>query len=154
MKIDIKRVDQTLPLPRYETSGAVAFDFVARIPILVAPRTIALIPSNIIVGTPAGFMLMIAPRSSFALKKGLMFPHSVGIVDQDFCGTDDEIKIQVYNMGDSPIQVDRGERIAQGVFLKMERADWQEVPEMQAKSRGGFGSTGGYAGHLASRSQI
>ena len=149
MKIEIKRVDQTLPLPRYETSGAVAFDFVARVPMLVAPRTIALIPSNIIVSTPPGFMLMIAPRSSFALKKGLMFPHGVGIIDQDYCGTEDEIKIQVYNMGDSPIQVDRGERIAQGVFVKMERADWQEVAEVQSKSRGGFGSTGGYAGHRA-----
>lgn len=154
MKIQIKRVDQTLPLPQYESSGAVAFDFIARVPMVVEPRKIALIPSNIIVATPPGFMLMIAPRSSFALKKGLMFPHSIGIIDQDFCGAEDEIKIQVYNMGDSPIQVDRGERLAQGVFLKMERADWQEVPEMRSKSRGGFGSTGGYAGHLASRSQI
>lgn len=144
MQIQIKRVDQTLPLPQYESEGAVAFDFIARVGTIVPPRGIALIPSNIIVNTPPSFMLMIAPRSSFAMKKGLTFPHSVGLVDQDFCGQEDEIKIQVYNIGDSPIQVERGERIAQGVFVKMERADWQEVPEMQSKSRGGFGTTGGY----------
>ena len=154
MNIQIKRVDQTLPLPRYETEGAVAFDMLARLPVVVAPKSIALIPANVIVSTPPGHMLLIASRSSLPIKKSLIVANGIGVVDQDFCGPEDEIRVQVYNIGDSPVTVERGERIAQGIFLKMERADWQEVPEMQAKSRGGFGSTGGYAGHLASRSQI
>lgn len=154
MQIAIKRVDQTLPLPRYETGGSVAFDLLARTPMVVAPKSIALIPANVIVCTPPGHMLLIASRSSLPLKKGLIVSNGIGVVDQDFCGPEDEIKVQVYNIGESPVAVERGERIAQGLFVKIEKADWSETNELQNKSRGGFGSTGGYAGHLASRSQI
>lgn len=144
MQIQIKRVDQTLPLPRYETSGAVAFDLLARTPLTIAPKSIALIPANVIVSTPPGFMLLIASRSSLPLKKGLIVSNGIGVVDQDFCGPEDEIRVQVYNIGETPVALERGERIAQGLFVKIEKADWQEVPEMQSKSRGGFGTTGGY----------
>ncbi|MBI2098994.1 dUTP diphosphatase [Candidatus Uhrbacteria bacterium] len=149
MSIKIKRVDNSLPLPRYESEGAVAFDLLAREDALVPGGEIALVPVNVIVQTPPGYMLILASRSSLPLKKGLVVPNGIGIVDQDYCGPDDELKIQILNIKSAPAQISRGERIAQGIFVKMERADWQEVPEMQSKSRGGFGSTGGYAGHLA-----
>ena len=144
MQIQIKRIDQTLPLPRYETKGAVAFDMLARTPITVVPKSIALIPANIIVLTPPGFMLLIASRSSLPIKKGLIVSNGIGVIDQDFCGPEDEIKIQVYNIGDAPVQIERGERIAQGIFVKIEQAEWRETNEISEKSRGGFGSTGGY----------
>ena len=139
--VNIQRVDLTLPLPTYETDGAVAFDFVTRETTVIQPKTLGLIPGNVIIETPPGYALLIAPRSSLPRKKTLMFPHSIGIIDQDYCGPGDEVMIQVYNFGETPVTVERGERIAQGMFVKCERAEWVETT-MGAKTRGGFGSTG------------
>ncbi len=144
MNIQIKRVDLTLPLPRYESSGAVAFDLLAREDTVVPPGEIVLVPVNVIVQTPPGFMLVLASRSSLPLKKGLVVPNGIGVVDQDYCGPDDELKIQILNIKGMPATVERGERIAQGIFVKIEKAEWTEVEQILNKSRGGFGSTGGY----------
>ncbi|OGJ57314.1 dUTPase [Candidatus Peribacteria bacterium RIFCSPLOWO2_12_FULL_55_15] len=141
MQIPIRRHDQSLPLPTYETAGAVAFDFVTRETTVIPPKTLGLIPGNVIIETPKGYALLIAPRSSLPRKKTLMFPHSIGIIDQDYCGPKDEIMIQVYNFGEAPVTVERGERIAQGIFVKCEQAEWVETT-IGAKTRGGFGSTG------------
>ncbi len=145
IKIRIKRVDASLPLPSYQTNGSVAFDFLARVETVIGPRSIALIPANVIVCTPPGHMLVIASRSSLPLKKGLIIPNGIGILDQDYCGPEDEAKIQVYNLTENPVKIERGERIAQGIFVKIEQAEWQETDALVAKSRGGFGSTGGYS---------
>lgn len=144
MNIQIKRIDPTLPLPRYESSGAVAFDLLAREDTVVPPGEIVLVPVNVIVQTPPGFMLVLASRSSLPLKKGLVVPNGIGVVDQDYCGPDDELKIQILNIKGAPATVERGERIAQGIFVKIEKAEWSEVQNITEKSRGGFGSTGGY----------
>ncbi len=151
MQINIKRVDQTLPLPRYETSGAVAFDLLAREDVLVPGGEIALIPANVVVKTPPGYMLLLASRSSLPLKKGIVMSNGIGIVDQDFCGPDDELKIQILNIKAAPALISRGERIAQGIFVKIEKVEWSEVEQLNAKSRGGFGSTGGYTGSVPSQ---
>jgi len=145
MQVAIKRVDATLPLPRYESAGAVGFDLVTRETTVVQPRGIALIPGNVVVQVPQGYALMIFPRSSLPRKKGLVCPHSVGIIDQDYHGTDDEVLVQVQNVTDAPVTVERGERIAQGIFVKIERAQWQEVDDHGKETRGGFGSTGTHA---------
>lgn len=87
-------------------------------------------------------MLIIAPRSSLPRKKGLMCPHSIGIIDQDYHGEKDELLVQVQNITNAPVTVERGERIAQGIFVKIERAEWQEVHSHGAETRGGFGTTG------------
>ena len=92
LKVKIKRIDSTLPLPAYETDGSVGFDLLARADTVIAPQTIGLIPGNIIVEVPKGYMLMVASRSSTPRKKGLMKPHGIGVVDQDFCGPQDECK--------------------------------------------------------------
>lgn len=147
MQVALHRLDPTLPLPTYETAGAVAFDFVARATTVIQPKTLGLVPGNVIVETPQGYALLISPRSSLPRKKTLMFPHSIGIIDQDYCGPGDEVMIQVYNFGEEPVTVERGERIAQGIFVKMERAEWIES-QPRAKTRGGFGSTGTEACHL------
>ncbi len=141
MQVKIKRVDSSLPLPVYETEGSVGFDLLARESVTVSPGKIELIPSNVIVEVPKGYMLVVASRSSTPRKKGLTQPHGFGIIDHDYCGPDDEVKIQVYNFSGEVVQVERGEKIAQGVFVRIDKFEWEEVSEVKKDSRGGFGST-------------
>ena len=141
MKINIKRIDKTLPLPKYETAGSVGFDLICRESADIPPQSIVLIPANVIVETPPGYMLMVCLRSSTPRKLGLMMPQGVGIVDNDYCGEEDELKIQVYNFTEEVVNVERGSRIAQAIFVRVGTAEWNEVEQMTATSRGGFGST-------------
>ena len=141
MKVKIKRVDKSLPLPKYETEGSVGFDLLCRESAEIAPQEIALIPANIILETPPGYMLMICMRSSTPRKIGLMMAQGLGIIDNDYCGEEDELKIQVYNFTDKPVKIERGSRIAQAIFVRVGTAEWNEVDQMTSPSRGGFGST-------------
>ena len=141
MKAKIKRVDKKIQLPVYETGGSVGFDILARKETSIKPGHIALIPANIIVEVPENYMLIVASRSSTPKKKGLSTPHGFGIIDHDYCGPEDEIKIQVYNFTDEIVTIHRGDKIAQGVFVRIDKFEWEEVREIKRKSRGGFGST-------------
>jgi dUTP pyrophosphatase len=71
----------------------------------------------------------------------LLIPNGVGIIDQDYCGEGDELKVQVLNFSDEAVLVKKGERIAQGLFLPVMRVEWDEIEEL-GQGRGGFGSTG------------
>jgi dUTP pyrophosphatase len=72
-----------------------------------------------------------------------MVPNAVGVVDCDYCGVGDEIKIEVYNFTSTPVDVRRGDRIAQGLFIPVARAHWIEAgTDLRESSRGGFGATG------------
>lgn len=142
MQVHITRIDPTLPLPPYASAGAVGFDLVTRETTVIEPGKIALVPGNVIVKVPEGYALLILPRSSLPRKKGLVCPHSVGVIDQDYHGPKDEVMVQVQNITDAPVTVERGERIAQGLFVKVETAQWNEVDSHGAETRGGFGSTG------------
>ncbi|ALM09959.1 MAG TPA: dUTP diphosphatase [Candidatus Peribacter riflensis] len=142
MQVAIQRVDASLPLPSYHTAGAVGFDLITRETTVIEPKKIALVPGNVIVKVPEGHALLILPRSSLPRKKALVCPHSIGVIDCDYHGPEDEIKVQVQNISDAPVTVERGERIAQGMFVKVERAEWAEVDGHGAQTRGGFGSTG------------
>lgn len=141
LNVAIKRIDTELPLPAYSTQGSVGFDLICREDTEVAPRKLGRVPGNIIVQTPPGYMLLISMRSSTARRKGLLIPNGVGIIDQDYCGEGDEILVSVYNFRDEAVTVQRGERIAQGIFVPIARVVWNEVDEV-GKGRGGFGSTG------------
>ena len=141
MKVKINRIDKNLPLPRYETQGAVGFDFLCRESVAIKPHSLGLIPANLIVETPPGYMLMVTLRSSTPRKRNLLIPHGVGVIDQDYCGEGDEIKIQVYNFSPNPVTVERGDRIAQGIFVRVDAAQWSEVDRIESETRGGFGST-------------
>src|SRR5947199_4314000 len=140
-QVTIKRIDTSLPLPTYATAGSVGFDLLCREDTEIAPRTIELIPSNVIVRIPQGYMLMLTLRSSTPLRKGLLSRNGLGIIDQDYCGEGDESKVQVLNFREEAVTVTRGERIAQGIFLPVMHLQWDEVDEM-GQARGGFGSTG------------
>lgn len=142
MKARIHRIDAKLPLPKYETDGSVGFDFVAREDTVIPAKSIGLVPGNVIVEVPDGYMLAVTLRSSAPRKKGLLMPHGVGVIDHDYCGPEDEVKIQVYNFTEEPVTVSRGERIAQGIFMRIDRFEWEEVSKIERASRGGFGSTG------------
>lgn len=144
MKVKIKRIDKELPLPIYETDGSVGFDILAREEITVPSKGISMVPANIIVEVPKEYMLIVASRSSTPMKKGLMPPHGFGIIDHDYCGPNDEIRVLVYNFKEEEVLINRGEKIAQGVFVHIDKFEWEEVDEIKEESRGGFGSTGGY----------
>lgn len=141
MKIRIKRFEKNLPLPEYKTEKAAAFDLIARKTTEIKPKEIAYIPLNNAIETPEGYFLLIAPRSS-THKKGLFMANSIGIIDPDYSGDEDEVKAAYYNLTEKPVIVEKGERIAQGAFVKIEKADWQEVDVLGNKNRGGFGTTG------------
>ena len=141
MQVKIFRVEKDLPLPQYKTSGSAGFDLCTREEVEILPGEMARIPSNLIVQMPENWTLLILPRSSTFAKFGLTFPHSIGLIDSDFCGEKDEILIQVLNAGATPARVPRGTAIAQGLFLQTEKAQFVETQTVNADSRGGFGST-------------
>ncbi|MBI2011591.1 dUTP diphosphatase [Candidatus Daviesbacteria bacterium] len=144
MKVKIKRVDKTLPLPQYHTSGSVGLDLYARVDTKILSKKVGMVPCNVIIATPPGYMLMIASRGSTPIKKGLIPANGVGIGDQDFAGESDEYHFIAYNFTNKAVVVKKGERVAQGIFVKIEKVDWEEVNSMgENPNRGGFGSTGG-----------
>lgn len=142
MKVKIKRIDASLPLPAYQTAGAAAFDLYSREDLVIPPKSVTLIPTNIIVEIPKGYMLTVVTRSSTPKKKGLLVPHGIGIIDQDYHGPKDEIMLQVYNFTDQEVSIAKGERVGQAAFVRVDQGEWEEVEEIKKESRGGFGSTG------------
>lgn len=140
--VRIKRLSSSIPLPRYESEGAAAFDLAAASDVTIPPGQVVLVPTGLVIEVPRGMFLGIFARSSTPLKRGLMVANGVGIVDSDYCGPEDEVKIAVLNFTGAPVHVSAGDRIAQGVLLPATRVSWQEVDTVRTDSRGGFGSTG------------
>lgn len=141
MTVHIVRIDKSLPLPEYKTEGAAAFDFYARTDATLRANEVSIIPTNLIIEVPKGHVLFVSSRSS-GPKKGYIVANGPGIVDQDYHGPKDEIGVILYNVGGKDITIARGERIAQGTIVPIERAEWEEVGQIKEESRGGFGSTG------------
>ena len=142
MRLKIKRLDAAVGLPEPATAGAAGFDLAAAVDVDIAPRSIQLVGTGLVIAVPDGHFLGIFARSSTPLKRGLMVANGVGVVDADYCGPSDEIKIQLLNFTDAPVRIRRGDRLAQGIVLPCPRVAWDEVDEMDVPTRGGFGSTG------------
>ncbi|MCL4353352.1 dUTP diphosphatase [Patescibacteria group bacterium] len=142
MRINVKRIDRNLPLPEYKTKGAVGFDLTARENVTMSPFEVTLIPLNLIVKVPKGFGLFLFSRSSTPSKKGIMVANGVGVIDQDYNGEEDELKLSAVNITRKKVVIEKGERICQGIFLKLSTAKFTEVKKMRSVSRGGFGTTG------------
>jgi dUTP pyrophosphatase len=141
--VRIRRLHPSVPLPEYYTPGAAGFDLAASEDIVVAPSSIALVPTGLVIQVPEGHFLGIFARSSTPLKRGLMVANGVGVIDRDYCGPADEIRIQVLNFTAQPVQVKKGDRLAQGLLLPVTHATWEEVHgDLREGSRGGFGATG------------
>ena len=142
--VAVRRLDPSVSLPEYQTPGAAGFDLAASGDVVVEPGSIALVPTGLVIKVPDGHFLGIFARSSTPLKRGLMVANGVGVIDADYCGTTDEIKVQVLNFTSTAVRVAKGDRIAQGVFIPLTRARWEERSgDLREGARGGFGATGG-----------
>lgn len=142
MKVRIIRIEKDLPLPEYKTDGAVAFDLYTRQAANIGPKESVLLPTNLIIEVPAGHALILASRSSLGPKKGLQMGNGIGVIDQDYHGPQDELRLFVRNFTNAPVSVERGERLAQGFIVPIVSLEFEEVNAIKEESRGGFGSTG------------
>jgi dUTP pyrophosphatase len=142
MRLKVRRLDATVPLPTYATEEAAGFDLTAARDVTIAPRQIALVRTGLVIEVPTGHFLGIFARSSTPLKRGLIVANGVGVVDPDYSGPTDEIMVQLLNFTDTEVQVRRGDRLAQAIVLPAPRITWQEVDEIRTNARGGFGSSG------------
>lgn len=142
MKINIINKSQHT-LPSYETIASAGMDLRANLsqPIVIEPMERALIPTGLFMELPIGYEAQVRPRSGLALKKGITCLNSPGTVDADYRG---EIGVILANLSKETFVVENGERIAQMVIAKHERAEWVAVEELSTTERGagGFGSTG------------
>src|ERR1041384_3176539 len=139
MRLNIKRLDSTVPLPTYATEEAAGFDLAASQDVRLAPGQIALVPTGLVIEVPSGHFLAIFARSSTPLKRGLMVANGVAALDPDYCGPNDEVRIQVLNISGAEVQVKRGDRLAQGIVLPAPRVSWQEVRNLREGTRRGLG---------------
>ena len=140
--VRIRRLRPGIDLPRYASQGAAGFDLAAAADVVVAPGEVCLVPTGLVIEVPAGMFLGIFARSSTPLKRGLMVANGVGVVDPDYCGPSDEVKIAVLNVTSQPVRVQAGDRLAQGILLAAPRIQWEEAESLGEHARGGFGSTG------------
>lgn len=144
MEVLIKRLHSfDLPLPQYMTCGSSGVDLYAAGDgsVTLKPASIALIPTGLALAIPQGYEAQIRPRSGLALKHGLTVLNAPGTIDADYRG---EIKLIVINLGDKEYIVKRGDRIAQMIFAKVERAQLVVTDCLDDTGRGGggFGHTG------------
>ena len=142
MKINIINKSQHA-LPSYETIASAGMDLRANLsqPIVIEPMERSLIPTGLFMELPIGYEAQVRPRSGLALKKGITCLNSPGTIDADYRG---EIGVILANLSKETFVVENGERIAQMVIAKHERAEWIEAEELSTTERGagGFGSTG------------
>ncbi|PZR21266.1 MAG: dUTP diphosphatase [Flavobacterium psychrophilum] len=130
-------------LPNYETIASAGMDLRANIeePIVLQPLGRAIVKTGLFIELPIGYEAQVRPRSGLAAKKGVTVLNSPGTIDADYRG---EIGVILVNLSNEPFTVENGERIAQLIIAKHERAEWNEVEVLTETSRGegGFGSTG------------
>jgi dUTP pyrophosphatase len=139
--VPISRIHPASKIPALQTAGSAGFDLAASETMTIEPGEVALVPTGLVIAVPEGHFLGVFARSSTPLKRGLMVANGVGVVDADYSGPTDEIKIEVFNFTAAPVTVNAGDRLAQGILIPFTRPDWVErTPD--GPSRGGFGSTG------------
>ncbi len=132
-----------LPLPAYASAGAAGADLVAAVsePVTLAPGGRAAVPTGLVIELPAGYEGQVRPRSGLAFHHGVTVANAPGTVDADYRG---EVRVVLVNLGDEPVTVARGDRIAQLVVAPVTRAEFVADDRLSATGRGagGFGSTG------------
>lgn len=131
------------PIPEYGTALSAGMDLRAWLeePLTLQPLQRSLVHTGIYIALPEGYECQIRPRSGLALKKGLTVLNTPGTIDADYRG---EIGVILVNLGGEPVSICNGDRIAQAVFTKHERVEFESVPELDETERGkgGFGHTG------------
>lgn len=130
-------------LPKYETLASAGMDLKANLtdPVLLKSLERAIIKTGLFIELPVGFEAQVRPRSGLAIKKGITVLNSPGTIDADYRG---EIGVILVNLSSEDFVIENGERIAQMIIAKHERAEWHQVSELSetARGAGGFGSTG------------
>ena len=141
--IQIKRLSNSVSIPRYETPGSSGMDIAAHIEndVIINPGEKALVSTGFSLAIPRGYEVQIRPRSGLAAKKNITVLNTPGTIDADYRG---EIKVILINLGKEKFVIENGERIAQMVVCPVVRADLEVVKELPETERGlgGFGSTG------------
>ena len=141
-RVLIQRLDATLPLPSYALAGDAGMDLRSAVDVVLAPGERCRIPTGIAVAIPDGHAGFVQPRSGLAARAGLGFVNSPGLIDSGYRG---EIQVVAINLDRrDPIDIRRGDKIAQLVILPVPQVALAEVEELPASNRGagGFGSTG------------
>jgi dUTP pyrophosphatase len=144
LEIQVQRLDAGLPLPSYAHPGDAGADLLTTVDVSLAPGERAMVPTGIAIALPEGYVALVHPRSGLAARHGLSIVNTPGTVDAGYRG---EIKVMLINLDpQEPIELRRGDRIAQLVVQRVERARFTDVGELPASVRGagGYGSTGGF----------
>ncbi len=141
--VKFKKILPNAVIPEYKTKGAAGFDLALAKDVVIAPRSIVMAHTGLVVQIPEGYFLMIASRSSSPVKKGVNLANSIGVLDSDYCGPNDEVLLLLQNVTDHEVHLSSGDRVAQGVVLPAPQVAFQEIDgDVLAVDRGGLGSTG------------
>jgi len=142
VRLEIRRTDTGLPLPAYAYEGDAGLDLYAAESVTLQPFERCLVPTGIAVAIPEGYAGFVQPRSGLAVRSGLSLVNTPGLIDSHYRG---EIKVIAVNLdAQKPIEIARGDKIAQLVIQPVARVTLAEVDTLDATARGegGFGSTG------------
>ncbi len=145
--VRIRLLPHAAGLPERASTGSAGYDLRAATsePVRIAPGARRLIPTGLILGLPPGYEAQIRPRSGLAFRQGLTVLNAPGTIDSDYRG---EVKLLLANLGDEPVDIERGERLAQMVVAAVPEIRFQEDealgkrPTEGSRNDGGFGSTG------------
>jgi dUTP pyrophosphatase len=144
LAVEVTRLDTDLPLPAYAHPGDAGADLRTTVDVSLAPGERALVPTGVAIALPEGYVALVHPRSGLAARHGLSIVNTPGTIDAGYRG---EIKVMLINHDRTlPIELRRGDRIAQLVIQRFERARFIEVGELpdSVRGNGGYGSTGGF----------
>jgi len=147
VRVEVRRLPhgEDLPLPAYQSTGAVGLDLLAAVPeqtpLILSPGKSAIVPTGLTIALPSGYEAQIRPRSGLAARHGVTVLNAPGTVDADYRG---EVSVLLINHGDAPFAIRRGERIAQMVIAPVAQAQLVAVDQLSTTDRGsgGYGSTG------------
>jgi len=144
IEVLLRRLDPDIPAPAYSHDGDAGADLVTAIDLTLAPGERAIVPTGTSIALPDGYAAFVHPRSGLAARCGMALVNAPGTIDAGYRG---EIQVIVINLDPrSPVELKRGDRLAQLVIQRVERARFVEVDELpdSVRAEGGFGSTGGW----------
>ena len=142
--ISIVRLDPDLPLPAYAHPGDAGADLLTTVDVTLQPGERAMVPTGIALALPEGYVALVHPRSGLAARHGLSIVNTPGTIDAGYRG---EVKVMLINHDPvAPVELRRGDRVAQLVVQRFERARFVEVGQLpdSVRGEGGYGSTGGF----------
>lgn len=152
LTIQLRRLDDGVPVPHYAHPGDAGADLVTRVDATIAPGERVTVPTGIAIALPEGYAAFVHPRSGLAAKHGLTIVNAPGTVDAGYRG---EIAVTLLNTdAREPVVLHRGDRVAQLVIQRVERARFVEADVLpdSVRGAGGFGSSGGWGGTPADAS--